>query len=291
MKKIFAWAMAAALICGTGTFTACTTDNGDNPSEQAKKNRTEFVQHARQNLKTVASNLNFTTWNSINYFNKYLNQYVLLNDNFDKTITRTLIQEVRNTITPLPAEAAERYGKKYSATINLADFDYIFTSTQTGFDVTPNTEDGLIVEITNPYMPEMSVRISLKGSGEEYDLIAERLSNDSVGVVIKVPAHYDFSFSTKQNGQWVENISVCTQLTVAKGQYDDPNLPADAADVRKDTWSLKGTIKSSVPGDAVEAAFNIGQDPKTHKASMALDYAHNGLKIVGLSAEMTMPTG
>ena len=291
MKKIFAWAMAAALICGTGTFTACTTDNGDNPSEQAKKNRTEFITHTRQNLKTVAENLNFSTWNSINYFNKYVNQYLVLNDNFDKTISHTVGQEIQKSLAPLPAEAAERYGKKYYATVNLADFDYIFTSTQTGFDVKPNDENGLIVEITNPIAPEMSVRIGLKGSGEEYAIFAERLSNDSVGVAIKVPAHYDFSFSTLQNGQWVENMSVCTELTVARGQYDEPYLPADAADIRKDTWSLKGTIKSTIPGDAVEASFKVGQDPKTHKANLALDYAHNGTKMVGLTAEMTNSNG
>ena len=291
MKKIFQWAMAAALICGASVFTACTSDTSDNPTEQAKKNRKEFIQHTRQNLKEVAENLNFSTWNSVNYFNTYINQYVLLNDDFDKTISRTFGQEIQKTMEVLPADVAERTGKKYGATVNLADFDYIFTATQTGFDVTPNTEDGLIVELTNPTAPEQSVRISIKGSGEEYDLKAERMSNDSVGVVVKIPARYDFTFSTKQNDAWVENITVCTELTVAIDPNKPEYLPAYAADIKKDAWNLKGTIKTSIPGDATEAVFNIGQDPNTHKSGLTLDYTHNGKKMIGVTAELTNANG
>ena len=291
MKRMFQWAMAAALICGASVFTSCTSDN-DNPGpEQAKRNRTEFIKHTRQNLKEVAENLNFSTWNSVNYFNTYINQYVLLNDDFDKTISRTFGQEIQKTMEVLPADVAERTGKKYGATVNLADFDYIFTATQTGFDVTPNTEDGLIVELTNPTAPEQSVRISIKGSGEEYDLKAERMSNDSVGVVVKIPARYDFTFSTKQNDAWVENITVCTELTVAIDPNKPEYLPAYAADIRKDAWNLKGTIKTSIPGDATEAVFNIGQDPNTHKSGLTLDYTHNGKKMIGLTAEMSNMNG
>ncbi len=291
MQKIFQWAMAAALICGASVFTSCTNDTSDNPTEQAKKNRTEFVKHTRQNLKTVAENLNFKTWNSVNYFNTYINQYLLLNDNFDKTISRTFGQEIQKSITPLPAEDVEKTGKKYAAYVNLADFDYIFTATQTGFDVTPNPEDGLIVELTNPTAPEQSVRIGIKGSGEEYGLKDTRLANDSVRVVVRIPAHYDFTFSTKQNGEWVENMTVCTELTVNKGQYGGPNQPADASDILKDAWNLKGTIKTSIPGDATEMAFNIGQDPTKKKGGLTLDYTHNGVKTIGLTAEMSNMNG
>ena len=290
MKKMFQWAMAAALICGASVFTACSNDASDNPAqEQAKKNRKEFIEHTRQNLKTVAENLNFSTWNSVNYFNMYINQYVLLNDDFDKTISRTFGQEIQKTIAPLSADVAEKTGKKYGADVNLADFDYIFTATQTGFDVTPNTEDGLIVEITNPYAPEQSVRIGIVGSGEEYVLFDPRMSNDSVGVAVRIPAHYDFSFSTKQGDAWVENMTVCTELTVNKAERDAPK--ADAGNILQDAWNLKGTIKTSIPGDATEMVFNIGQDPTKKLGGLTLDYTHNGVKTIGLTAEMSNMNG
>ena len=31
MKKIMHWMLAAILICGASVFTACTSDNSDNP--------------------------------------------------------------------------------------------------------------------------------------------------------------------------------------------------------------------------------------------------------------------
>ena len=96
MKKMMTWVMAATLICGASTFTACTSDKDDNPAqEQAKKNRKEFIEHTRQNLKTVAENLNFSSWNSLNYFNQYINKYVILDDNFDKTFSRTFGEEIQ----------------------------------------------------------------------------------------------------------------------------------------------------------------------------------------------------
>ena len=290
MKKIFQWAMAAALICGASVFTSCTNDTSDNPTEQAKKNRKEFIAHTRQNLKTVAENLNFSTWNSVNWFNTYINQYVLLNDDFDKTISRTFGQEIQKSMRVLPAEAVEKTGRKYGAAVNLADFDYIFTATQTGFDVTPNTEDGLIVEITNPYQPEQSVRIGIKGSGEEYEQFNQRMSNDSVAVMVKIPAHYDFTFSTKQGDAWVSNMTASMDLTIIKGEYDDPLKP-ETANILKDAWNLKGTIKTSIPGDATEMVFNIGQDPTTKKGGLTLDYTHNGVKTIGLTAEMSNMNG
>ncbi len=114
MKKMMHWVLAVTLVCGTSVMTSCSNDNSDNAGsiEQAKKNRKEFVAHTRQNLKTLAENLNFSTWNSVNYFNQYLNEYVLLNDNFDKTLSRTVGMEAQKSIRPLPAEDVALFGWK-----------------------------------------------------------------------------------------------------------------------------------------------------------------------------------
>ena len=64
MRKIMNWVLAVTFICGASVFTSCSAnDANDNPSqEQAKKDRKEFIQHTRQNLKEVAENLNFSSW-------------------------------------------------------------------------------------------------------------------------------------------------------------------------------------------------------------------------------------
>ena len=115
MKKIMHWVLAATLVCGASVFTSCSNDNSDNSGsiEQAKKNRKEFIQHTRQNLKTLAENLNFSTWNSVNYFNQHVNGYTLLNDNFDKGISRAVGMEVQKSLKPLPAEVVAQTGRKY----------------------------------------------------------------------------------------------------------------------------------------------------------------------------------
>ena len=292
MKKILNWVMAATLVCGASVLTSCSNDTSDNPAqEQAKKNRKEFIEHTRAVMKDLAENLNFSTWNSVNAFNMNLNEYVILNDDFDKTLSRTFGMEIQKSIMPLPAEVAEKYSEKYMATVNLADFDYIFTATETGFDVTPNSEDGLVMELTHTGRPEYSVRIDLKGSGEEYAQYSRAFSNDSVAVIVKFPEHYDFTLSTIQDGAWVPGITASCHLTVVHGQYEDGNLPADATSILQDGWNLKGTVKTSIPGDATELIFNIGQDPTTHQSGLTFDFTHNGQKRVALRAVGTNTNG
>lgn len=287
---MFQKVMAATLICGATMFTACSNSE-DNPSpEPSKKNRTEFIKHTRNDLKTVAGNLNFSTWKSVNYFNRYFNQYVLLNDNFDKTLSRTVGEAIQKSIEPAPADVAERLGVKYMATLNLADFDYIFTTGEAGFNVTPNPEDGMIMEITTPYLPGQAVRISIVGSGEEYRQLDRRMSNDSVAVLVKHPSHYDFTLSTMQNDQWKEGLTVSADLTIVQGEHPD-YVPDEATNVKMDAWNLQGIVKTSIPGDATEMVFNIGQDPRDKKAGLTLDYTQNSRKLISLTAELDNANG
>ena len=88
MRKIMNWVLAATLICGASVFTSCSAnDANDNPSqEQAKENRKEFIQHTRQNLKDMAENLNFASWEIANEINQGLNTAVLNNSSLWKRV-------------------------------------------------------------------------------------------------------------------------------------------------------------------------------------------------------------
>ena len=290
------WVLAATLVCGASVFTSCSNDNSDNAGsiEQAKNNRKEFVAHTRQNLKTLAENLNFSTWNSVNTFNQCLNEYVLLNDNFDKTLSRTVGMEAQKSLQLIPVEYAEMPklpGKKYMAFINIADFDYIFKMTANGFDVTPNPEDGLVIEMVDPYYPQYAVMIGLKGSGDEHLHYSEALSNDSVAVFLSYSKHYDFVLSTKQDGEWIPGIVADADLTIQQGEGAPEGMPEIATYMFDDAWNLKGTVQTSIPGDATAMEFNIGQDPTQHKGGMTFDFTHNGQKTVGLRAVLTNTNG
>ena len=290
MKKILNWVLAATLICGTSVLTSCTSDNEDNSGqEQAKKDRKEFIEHTRKNLKEVAENMNLSTWKSVNHFNMYFNQYVLLNDNFDKSLSRTFGEMIQSSMQPAPEELA-KLGKKYLATINIADFNYTFVSTQTGFDVKPNDDEGMVIEIESP-LEGNSVKIAIKGTGSEYRQSNERMSNDSVQVAVNFAKHYELTLSTKENGKWESHIVANSDLTIEQDGNRPEGVPANGTSIMNDAWNLKGTVVTNIPGDATAMEFNFGQDPRIHKANMTLDYIHNGKKTIGLTTELTNRSG
>ncbi len=305
MKKITTWAMATAFICGATVFTACSSDDNDNNSgnneKKGGKNRQEFVEHTRASVKGVAENLNFATMNSVSYMNTYLNQYVVLNDDFDKTISRTFGQEIQKSLKPfavpegvvIPEGVKTDY--KYIATVDLTDFDYTFTATMTGFEVAENNDKGL--EVLMPIPTGFGTTIeyvsfTLKGTGDSYSFPSRRLSNDSVMVLVKLPAQYDVALSTKSGGTWTKNIYGTIKNT-AKGkegiETPDGSTPIMPA---MDAWNIACDLHSNIPGvDATDIYFAIGQEPDTKKAGLKFDFTHNGKKMVDATATMTNTNG
>ena len=122
------WVLAVTFICGASVFTSCSAnDANDNPSqEQAKKDRKEFIQHTRQNLKEMAENLNFRSWDAANELNIYFNQYVLNNPGFEKAVLATFMRKTQQSIKPVEegSELAEMGYYSYG-TVDLTDFNYL----------------------------------------------------------------------------------------------------------------------------------------------------------------------
>ena len=319
------WVLAATLVCGASVFTACS-DSNDNPTPKpAEKNRKEFIEHTRASLKAVASNLNFKTWNSVNYFNTYVNKYMVLNDDFDKTLSRTFGQQIQKTLRlkerperpegaapegaapedrPAPEGAPEgkepRPRPKYVATVDLTDFNYTFTTTQTGFDVAENDDKGLEILVNIPEYANSDIEaisIAIKGTGKTYTMKAKKLSNDSVEVEIALPEQYDIALSTKSGGTWTKNIygdikNAVVQYDIVGSNGKVRPAPEGAVRLFNDGWNVACNLHSNIPGvDATDLYFAIGQDPETHKAGLALNYAHNGYKVFDATAIMTNTNG
>ena len=307
MKKFLQWVMAATLVCGASVFTACSSDDDDNNNSgnnetKGGKNRQEFVEHTRANLKSVAENLNFTTINSFNYMNTYLNEYVLLNDEFDKTISRAFAEKIQASLKPFerpegvdPADFPDYMQKdfKYVAFVDLTDCNYTFTATMTGFNMAENADEGMVVEIPVYGTSETEgVKFAIKGTGDTYGFASPRFSNDSVLVVIKIPAKYDLSFSVKADGKWTEYLYGTVKNTaenldgVTAPDGDTPFIPS------ADAWNAALDLHSNIPGiDATDIYFAIGQDPSTKKAGLKLDYTHNAQKVLNVTATMNNTNG
>ena len=100
MKKLMNWVLAATLICGASVFTSCT-EGSDNPAPENAKDRKEFIKHTRENLKELAENLNFASWEVANVINQGFNTSVLNNPEFEKAIIPLFTQKVRESIQPV----------------------------------------------------------------------------------------------------------------------------------------------------------------------------------------------
>ena len=207
MNRLMQWMIAAILICGATMFTSCSV-NDDNSSKTANENRKEFIKHTRENLKDLAENLNFSSWEVANKINQEFNTTVLNNPEFEKAIIPLFIQKIRESVKDVEegSELAEMGYKQY-ATIDLTDFNYRFTmkDDNSGFDVEEADDFEMITNIVHPETKEVLLganKLTLKASGDTYKQIAKRLGTDELAVVILVPSDFTFSIATMIPRTW-----------------------------------------------------------------------------------------
>ena len=290
MKKIMNWMLAAILICGATVFTSCS-DSEDNPSqEQAKKNRTEFIKHTRENLKDIAENLNFSSWEVANRINQEFNTTVLNNPNFEKALLPLFIQKIREGIQPVE-EGSElaAMGYKQYATIDLTDFNYRFTMKEdgSGFDVEAADDFEMITNGFNTKTQKVVYnKLSLKASGDTYKQLDKRFGNEELAVVILVPSDFTFTLATNVDGKWIEGFKGAFKNNVKmSGESEFMNLLTDAISI---TGVLSSGIEDITHGkyaaDATELYFSTASDPVANESSMNFSFGHNNKSMIELEA-------
>ena len=268
MNKIMNWVLAVTFICGASVITSCSAnDTNDNPSqEQAKKDRKEFIQHTRQNLKEVAVN----------------------NPNFEKAIIPLFTQTIRETVKPVE-EGSElaAMGYKQYATIDLTEFNYRFTmkADGSGFDVEAADDFEMIINGVHPETGEPMTgahKLSLKASGDTHKQLAKRLSNEDTGVVILIPSNFVFSIANHFFGSWME---------LFKGTFTnkfDMSGESEFINPRTDGVNIVGTLQSAAPdspdgkhaADATDLNFIFTQDPVANKVGSNLSFVHNDKNMI-----------
>ena len=291
MKKMKNLVLAATFICGASVFTSCTNDSSDNPSqEQAKKDRKEFIQHTRQNLKEIAENLNFGSWELANKANQEFNTAVLNNPAFEKAITPLFVQKIQESVKPVE-EGSElaAMGYKQYATIDLTKFNYRFTmkADGSGFDVEEADDFEMITNGVHPETKEVLLGVNklvLKASGDTYKQIAKRLSNEDTGVVILVPSDFAFTLGRNLESGWSEGYKGAFKNNVTmSGESEFMNPKTDAI-------GITGVLTTGLPGngkhaaDATDLYFDIANNPVTNETSMKFSFGHNNKSMIELEA-------
>ena len=294
MRKIMNWVLAATFICGASVFTSCTAnDTNDNPSqEQAKKDRKEFIQHTRQNLKEMAENLNFASWEIANEINQEFNTTVLNNPEFEKAIIPLFTQKIRESVKPVE-EGSElaAMGYKQYATIDLTEFNYRFTMKEdgSGFDVEEADDFEMIINGFNPTTQQVEKgmrKLKLEARGDTYKQLAKRLGNEELAVVILVPSGFLFSIASMVPGDWKDAFKgVFANVFVLSGESEFVNPRTDAV-------SIAGFLSSEIgelPGgkyapDTTSLTFALDNDPVANKSKMKFTFWQNSKSMIELEA-------
>ena len=285
------WVLAVTFICGASVFTSCTAnDANDNPSqEQAKKDRKEFIQHTRENLKEVAENLNFSSWRIANRINQIFNTTVLNNPEFEKAIIPLFTQKIRETVKPVE-EGSElaAMGYKLYATVDLTEFNYRFTMKEngSGFDVEEADDFEMIINTVAKEAIITKHKLTLKASGDTYKQIAKRLGNEETAVVFLVPSDFVFSIATNLPEGWNEDFKgVFKNNVTMSGESEFMNPHTDAICI---TGVLTSGIEEipggKIPADATELFFDIDNDPVGNETGMKFSFGHNDKSMIELEA-------
>ena len=286
------WVLAATFICGASVITSCSAnDANDNPSqEQAKENRKEFIQHTRQNLKDIAENLNFGSWEVANIVNQEFNTTVLNNPEFEKALLPLFIQKIRESVKDVEeGSELEAMGYKQYATIDLTEFNYRFTMKEdgSGFDVEEADDFEMITNGVHPETKEVLLGVNklvLKASGDTYKQIAKRLGNEDLAVVILVPSDFAFTLCGNLERGWEESFKGAFNNNVTmSGESEYMNPKTDAISITGVlTTGLPDTPDGKHRADATDLYFDIANDPVANETSMKFSFGHNDKSVIEL---------
>ena len=298
MKKMMHLVLAATLICGASVFTSCT-EGSDNPAPENAKDRKEFIKHTRENLKDLAENLNFRSWDLANKINQEFNTTVLNNPEFEKAIIPLFTEKIRESVKDVEeGSELEAMGYKKYATIDLTEFNYRFTmkDDNSGFDVEEADDFEMIINGVHPVTKEVkigSIKLTLKASGDTYKQLAKRLGSEELAVVILVPSDFAFTLGGNLERGWVDGFKGAFKNNVKmSGESEFVNPETDGLNI---TGKLETALPESpdkmYPADATELYFSFGQDPAADKGGMLFSLVHNNKKRIELNSVVTGPEG
>ena len=289
-KHFFSLSLILGLVFGMACFTSCSDDKDAN--EQASENRIEFLEHCRANLKDLAENMNFASWNAANTLNQCFNQYVLNNPDFEKAVLNAFMQKVKTSVKPVEAGSElAAMGYQTYGTVDLTDFNYRFTmnANNDGFDVEAADDFEVILNAWNPTTQQMEAglyRLTLKSGGSTTYKFEHAMSQQpGMALVVLIPSEFQFSIADRLSGQWHDGFSGSfkNQVSVADGH--------EYAQLDRDTWTVAGTITSDFAGvtalgakaDQTTLDFSVVSDKVNNKGDVALSWSQNGRKMLDLA--------
>jgi len=295
---MYVWVLAAILISGASVFTSCESDD-DNAVQpvpeqseaepvpeqsEAEINRDKFIAHTRATVKDLAENLNFESWETANNYNMHFNQYVLNSEEFESSLTCTLLHMLAKNVQEAE-EGSElaAMGVKQYIDLNLPNFKYRFTMKEgnTGFDW--EEADALEI-ILNGYNPETKqvedgiYKVILKMDGESGKKVVQIRNSDGKAVVLTIPSELQFTLSSKISGAWHDDFSGVISYQLPEGATDPSKGYTAEARINSDILPRDGR-----KGDKTQLDLSINSDRVNGHAAVLGSWMQNGRKMLELS--------
>lgn len=303
MKKL-QWMLAAGVLCGATVFTACSDDSSSSKADPAEEQnqktekQTAFIENTRSNLKEVASNLNFASWNVANRITSEFNEYILTNSEFDKGISKAFSAKILETLGPVEKKSElAKQGYETYGVVDFSDFKYQFSvnKERTGFDVKKADNFTIIVpgrDVAKDKLVDDGTRLVLKTSGDNIKILAKKMSTEKMATVIKLPKEMSFTIDVKNSGKWQTIFSgefTNEAITSGKSEYID-RMTTD--------FVVSGILRASIPevdkdhpADSPELYFGVSQDPANHASAFDFMFVHNDKEIIDIGADMKNGNG
>lgn len=303
MKNLH-YILTAGLICGTAMFTACSDDSSSPASEkdQVSENHAAFVENTRAQMKVLAEDINLSSWEYANSFNTHLNEFVLLNEDFEQSIVVTAALSILQSLTDVEKDSElDKLGYEQYFTIDFSQFKYQFTMKEdvSGFDVKPADNFSMIISgyntETHKVEKEMfKVSLDVDGVAGKARVTKTDFNLNKMAIVVNVPKNVSFDLSTKVNDKWSPLFTGKFTNTVKSTEG------SEFLDNLNSTFDIEGEIKSSVPNTAANSKtetdnttikFKASQDAKKNQGSLDFTYVHNDKEILSVSGVLTNDNG
>lgn len=251
-------------------------------------------QHVREQMKTIAENLDLSTFSIVAQSLKQFNNDVLLSGNY-KTQAQAILQQILPVvlagIVPQDApEALAAQGIKKIINVDFSVFDgtLAINNIEKTMGFVPGT-DGLTIQYTKEQSGQtVTNTLKFKGTGSKYQLVIplpEKFTfsgqsldiPEGTAIILTLPAQFDATFNTNAfGGTETKLFAASFTLNI---QSESPYIAG-----LKNPFTFTGVVDANMPSQTGQStpkklSFSTSIDPTKHTSSSSFQFKKGDLSV------------
>ena len=295
MKRIKYWALAAAMICGSPLFTACSNSSDDDvpvpdPESKEQKERTELLMHIQDDTKKISENLDAEGVSMTTQLNAQLMTLMGKGRNFTANLKQLIAMmavkdAVANAKQVEPGSELEKMGYKAYLPVDISAFGVRVVFNERGdYNITPTNGLEFIFPATIEGLGTTIYKMAFKNSGQWYESIstAQQFNAQGLALINRIPTAITMTLSGLYGDE---------EVTLLKGVINIAQEKTDeSAYIRMEesSFRLSGQLTSlmqgyGLPDNDEQLLFEIIME-HSKVTSSTFDFTQNGLKLFHLAS-------